>query len=86
MIVLNYITDINETLSNSVKIDLKSQSVHNTGIITLYLCPYTTVCRQVVSDGEILVHDTMNDNTLNVTVTVSQFYFFIINPKISRID
>lgn len=72
ILVINYITPVNETDINSLETEIKTEGAAYNGSVVLYACPYTTVCRQALKNQKngVGVYRT-NGNWISVTFKVS---------------
>lgn len=71
MVVVNYITPITDKRTHQISTKVLTEQVLRNGQVILYSCPYTTVCRQVITDEQTNVgvyH--VNGNSVSVTLKV----------------
>ncbi|KAB0790802.1 hypothetical protein PPYR_15312 [Photinus pyralis] len=69
VIVMNYLTPLNDPDTHTIKVDVVAQNEQNHGRIIFYNCPYTMVCRQVVTDKQNGVGIySVDGNSISVTL------------------
>lgn len=71
ILVVNYITPVNETVTNTLQSEINTDGAAYNGSVVLYACPYTTVCRQAFKNQEngVGIYRT-NGNWISVTLKV----------------
>lgn len=71
VVVVNYLTPITDKRTHNVSAEVLADQTLTKGQVILYSCPYTTVCRQVITDEQtnIGVHR-VNGNSIIVTLKV----------------
>lgn len=72
VIAVNYITPITDKRTHNINTEVSTYNSQTNGRVILYSCPYTTVCRQAVTNQQngVGVYD-VSTNSLNVTLKVS---------------
>ena len=50
VLLVNYITPVENQRTSTVHVETSTQKGRDKGKLTLYPCPYTTLCRQAVID------------------------------------
>jgi len=76
VLLLNYLTPVgNNRSATTVHIETRTQRGRDRGRATLYACPYTSLCRQAVTDrqGRIAVFK-FDSNFINPVLKVSPKY------------
>lgn len=74
VVVVNYITPITDKRTHQISAEVFEDQVSRNGQVLLYSCPYTTVCRQVITDEQtnIGVYH-VNRNSISVALKVTLF-------------
>ncbi|KAK4877517.1 hypothetical protein RN001_010023 [Aquatica leii] len=69
VIIINYITPLDDAETHIIKVETVAQSGKNVGRIIFYNCPYTMVCRQVLTDKQsgVGIH-LIDGNSITVTL------------------
>lgn len=80
VILIKYITPINDQRTHTLAVDTVAQNGKTTGKVVFYACPYTSVCRQAITDKQsgVGVH-LVDGNSINVkirVINISQFCCF----------
>jgi laminin alpha 3/5 len=77
VLLINYLTPVDNRSTTTVHIETRTQRGRDKGRATLYACPYTSLCRQAVTDrhGRIAVFK-FDSNFINPVLKVSTFHCF----------
>lgn len=71
VLIINYMTPENDLRPHSITVQTSSQKDKNLGMAFLPACPYTTLCRQVVVEGQRRINVFNFDaNFISVTLKV----------------
>lgn len=72
VIVVNYVTPITDKRTHDISTEVSTYNSQTYGRVILYSCPYTTVCRQAVTNLQrgVGIYN-VPTNSLNVTLRVS---------------
>lgn len=72
VIVINYITPLNDLRTHTINVDSIAQNGKSSGRIIFYACPYTIICRQAVMDKQsgVGVH-LIDGNYISITLQVN---------------
>lgn len=76
VIIINYVTPLEDQRSHHITAELISENRRTNGKGALYPCPYTSLCRQVLttSDGIIAVQQ-VDGNEIQINLNVRESYF-----------
>lgn len=82
IVVIDYVTDRSDPESSIIRVNLVGEADDADGVVTLYPCTYTMVCRQPVIDAEsrekIFRMDTTDLRPIEVIVSCLIITFFLL--------
>lgn len=74
VVLVNYVTPLTDLRTHDIQVTTKSKQGDENGHLKLYSCPYTTMCRQIVTNEElgVAVYD-VDSNYITIKLHVSNY-------------
>lgn len=70
---MNYVTPFGDLRTHDIQVTVNKNNGDENGLVKLYACPYTTMCRQVLTNEQlgVGVYD-VDTNYITITLHVSK--------------